>query len=327
LKDNPNTIRVFGLAEKHSGEPGYASESVDFRAVRDPLAWSLPLVWHLNSSNGNTPMISRRLVDFGKQKTGMARYDLEGDTHLLTGRGNRSDVGNLPSLEVGAAVIRRNSTALPRARLVGRPVYAADQVHAVAAMDRLGALLRDQLVVEDPDHPLAVGANVAGKARIVEEIPERVVVETEAAMPSYLVLSDTFDPGWSTTVDGRPAPIRPAYIAFRAVFLTAGKHTVVFSYRPAGFEFGLGLTACGIVLGLLLWFRPAGLIRFSPDHLVLNWPPSWRKWWFIALGGIVLVSAVGTGPVRLPTLHARWKESVHQHTWGAGLKAMKRNRM
>jgi hypothetical protein len=34
LKSNPNTIRVFGIADKASGEPGYASEKVDFMAVR-----------------------------------------------------------------------------------------------------------------------------------------------------------------------------------------------------------------------------------------------------------------------------------------------------
>ncbi len=79
-------------------------------------------------------------------------------------------------------------------------------------------------------------ATVSGTARIVEDLPERVVVETDAATPAYLVLSDTFDPGWSATVDGQPAPIRPAYVAFRAVYLPQGKHTVVFTYRPAGFD-------------------------------------------------------------------------------------------
>ena len=70
VKADPNLIRVFGIGDKHSGEPGYASEFVDFMSVRDPLEWSLPLVWHVNSSRGNTPMISRRIVDFGEYCAG-----------------------------------------------------------------------------------------------------------------------------------------------------------------------------------------------------------------------------------------------------------------
>ena len=64
---------------------------------------------------------------------------------------------------------------------------------------------------------------VTGTARIVAEIPERLEVETEAGAPAYLVVSDSFDPGWSATVDGRDgAAIYPAYCAFRAVYLPQG---------------------------------------------------------------------------------------------------------
>ena len=221
----------------------------------------------------------------------------------------------------------RNASVLPRARLAGRPVYAEDQLSAVAALNRLTleSKLRDHLVVEDPEHPLPADATVSGTAQIVEDLPERVVIEADATTPAYLVLSDTFDPGWSATVDGLPEPIRPAYVAFRAVYLSRGKHTVVFTYRPAGFELGLGLSGCGILLGFVLWFWPLRLAGLAPDHTVLSWPQRWRTWWFIALGGIVLVSAIDIGPAGRPTLHSRWKTSVHRFTWGSGIEAMRAN--
>ena len=65
----------------------------------------------------------------------------------------------------------------------------------------------------------------------------------------------TSRPGWSATDNGRPVPIRPAYVAFRAVYLTKGRHTVVFTYRPAGFVPGLALSACGILLIMLATAR------------------------------------------------------------------------
>ncbi len=153
------------------------------------------------------------------------------------------------------------------------------------------------------------------------------MVETDAATPAYLVLADTFDPGWSATLDGQPAPIWPAYVAFRAVYLPQGPHTVVFTYRPAGFELGLLLSGCGIVLSLVFWFQSRRPPALAAEHAALGWPPRWRTWWFVALGAIVLISAVVIGRSGLPRRHNRWTNSVHTHTWGAGASAMKANRM
>jgi hypothetical protein len=328
LEADPETIRIFALADKHSGEPGYASEDVNFLAVRDTLDWSLPPVWRIASANGNTPVISRRLLDYTDYVVvGRGRFDIEGVTHVVTGRKRHKEFAHLPSEPAGAAFLHRNAAALPRARLAGRPFYAEDQGQAVAALVRLGTRLRDRLVVEDRSHPLPADADVSGTARIVVDLPERVVIETEAAMPAYLVLSDTFDPGWSATVDDCPACIRPAYVAFRAVYVPQGKHTVTFTYRPAGFERGLAITGLGIGLGLLLGFRRRRGIDLEPDHTILTWPQGWRTGFFLALVAIVLASAIAVGPGWRIGLQARWKNSVHTHTWGSGKEAMKINRM
>ena len=210
---------------------------------------------------------------------------------------------------------------------MGNPVYADDLQQAAESVFRLGDKLRNRVVVEDPTRPLPADATVSGTARIVEDLPEKVVVETDAEMPSYLVLSDTFDPGWSASVDSRPVPIRPAYLAFRAVYLPEGSHTVVFTYRPAGFVMGLALTGCGIVLGLVLWFLPRLSVALAPDHTILGWPSWWRTGWFVSLGAIVLVSSITIGPGWRIALHGRWRNSVHTHTWGSGMEAQKNNRM
>jgi hypothetical protein len=330
LKDDPSLIRIFAKGDKSAGEPGYASEEVDFITVRDPMDWSLPPVWHVPTSRGNTPMISRRLQLYAHLTEQFPwRHDLESDSHIVTGRNVqlRAQYRYLPEERVGSAYIHRNSNALPRARLVGTPVYADDLQTAAESILRLGDRLRDRVVVEDPTRPLPGNATVSGTARIVEDLPEKVVIETNAKMPSYLVLSDTFDPGWSARIDGRPAPIRPAYLAFRAVYLPEGGHTVVFTYRPAGFVMGLLLSGCGIVLVLILWFQPPMAIALAPEHAILGWPSWWRTAWFAALVAIVLVSTIRIGPGWRIVIQGRWRESAHTHTWGAGKEAQKNYRM
>ena len=186
-------------------------------------------------------------------------------------------------------------------------------------------MLRDHLVVEDTAHPLPADAIATGTAHIVLDLPEHMVIETESSTPAYLVVSDTFDPGWSARVDGRTVPIHPAYVAFRAVFLPPGSHTVDLRYRPAGFTLGLGLSVCGLLAALALWFWPRGTVLLGPEHSALHWPPRWRIWWFAFLASIVIVSAVDIGPNGWPALHSRWRDSVHPFTWDSGFLAIRAN--
>lgn len=325
LKADPGFIRMFGRGDKHSGEPGYASEHIDFLKTRDPLDWSLPAVWGLRCSKGETPMIARRLIDyFDAANIGGGRFEIESVSHLVLGRGLRAIYR--PNTPVGAAFIHVNRSVLPRARLVGLPVYAADAPAGVAAIQRLGKGMRERLIVEDPAQPLDPSTKVSGSARIVADEPERVVIDTESPGPAYLVLADTFDPGWSATVDGEPAPIRPAYVAFRAVFLPEGPHTVVFSYRPAGFDLGLGISIFGVVLAVVLWVQKGSGGSPDGDHRDLAWSERLRKVLVLALAAIVLLSLVQVGPGARVSVQSRWKTSFHRFTWGAGIAAMKENR-
>jgi hypothetical protein len=321
LKADPSRIRIFGSSGKSAGEPGYASEPVDFLSVRDALGWSLAPVWGMASSAGETPIVPRRLIEFYDHTgPGWGRFDIEGVTHLLTsvpyiqGRG--------PGERVGTAYLYRNRSALPRARLFGRPYYVADERSAIDALDRLGPAQKDRLVVEDPDRPLSSDAEVSGTATITRELPEHVEVAVDAWTDAYLILADTFDPGWSATLDGRPAPIRPAWVAFRAVYVPRGRHVVIFRYRPAGFVRGLVISGVGLVLvvGLLCWPRRG--TPLAAEHDPLNWPRRWPRALLAVLALIVVGSAV-TIKDRHLAIHPRWVASFHRFTWGAGIEAMR----
>jgi hypothetical protein len=324
LKARPDLVRIWGVARFHSGEPGFASEpgAVDFFGVRDCLAWSLPPVWGLRSTAGETPIIPIRRLRF-TDHAGPERFDLEGMSYFLTGSRGTTLFGN-PRAKLGRAYVFHNAGALPRARLVGRPVYSGGEAESVRALKALGLRSRDQVVVEDPDRPLPTGAIVEGTARIVREIPERIEVATDSAGPAYLVLADTFDPGWTAMVDGRPAPIRPAYVAFRAVFLPPGRHEVTFTYRPAGFLLGLGLSLAALACWLALVVWPGRALQpLGSGHGPSGWSPAWPRWAVLAAVAIVAVSAVGWDPKSGITLHSRWQGSFHRFTWGSGLEAMK----
>jgi hypothetical protein len=100
-------------------------------------------------------------------------------------------------------------------------------------------------------------------ARFLSDEPERAVLSTTASADSLLVLTRTWDPGWSARVDGVPVPHLRADLALLAVVLPPGDHRVELVYRPASFRIGLGFSAAGLlgILALSLAGPPGGRQR------------------------------------------------------------------
>ena len=154
------------------------------------------------------------------------------------------------------ARVYRNDQALSRARLVGRARCAADDA-ALRLIWQGGVNLRREVLLAGCTSPLPEATTSGeGSARIVEDGWERVRIATDAAAPTWLVLADTWFPGWRVWVDGREQPVWRANYAFRAVRLEPGPHEVVFRYRPRSLLLGLLLTAAAGVIILGLVFLP-----------------------------------------------------------------------
>jgi hypothetical protein len=103
-----------------------------------------------------------------------------------------------------------------------------------------------------------------GQAKITNENPNLLEVEIQAPSPGWLVVADTWFPGWTVELDREQAPILRADYLFRAVAVPQGTHTVVFRYRPV--SFGLG-AAISLLAGALLGFW--GLPHFRRKGSVL----------------------------------------------------------
>lgn len=74
--------------------------------------------------------------------------------------------------------------------------------------------------------------------------------------PEYLILPQTYDPGWLVQIDGKAAQVTDVGKGIgdilTGVHLPAGKHTVVFRYRPKGIVLGVALSLGGGCLWLVL---------------------------------------------------------------------------
>ena len=82
-----------------------------------------------------------------------------------------------------------------------------------------------------------------------------VIIEAETSAPRFLVLSDTYYPGWKVYIDKKPGKIYRADYILRAVYLEPGKHIVKFRYGPFSFKIGFMITLAtmGILSGLWIF--------------------------------------------------------------------------
>jgi hypothetical protein len=91
--------------------------------------------------------------------------------------------------------------------------------------------------------------------------PEHIVATVTAPTDGWLVLSDSWYPGWEAIVDDEPVAVERANILFRAVAVPAGDHRVEWIYRPTFFLVGAAISMVGVSL-LLIGAVWVGLSRW-----------------------------------------------------------------
>jgi hypothetical protein len=151
----------------------------------------------------------------------------------------------------GDVKIYEYTGTLPRAYLVcgARIVQSQEE-----AWERLKEDQTTVIVDEPPASEPDCNPENPGEVTINTYEPERVVIHVKAHEEgNYLILSDSWYPGWEATIDGEPVEILHANGLFRAVRIPQGEHEVIFTYRSRMLEIGgviSGATLLLVIIGL-----------------------------------------------------------------------------
>ena len=123
-------------------------------------------------------------------------------------------------------------------------------------------------VLTGSDRPATSAASISkgGSVMVDEQGPGRVLLTVEAPAAGFVVLTDTFYPGWRAEVDGQVTQIWMANLAFRAVEVEPGAHTILFSYRPHSFTIGLWVSSITLVAGIAAGIYRAGINQMKDRH-------------------------------------------------------------
>ena len=99
-------------------------------------------------------------------------------------------------------------------------------------------------------------------AKIVHRTPNSLTINTATPTGGWLVVRESYEPGWTATTDGTPSPIVRADVAFQAIHVPPGHHTVRMTYQPAIIGQGAQITVASsvtvasfIVVAFVEWRR------------------------------------------------------------------------
>ncbi|MBI5030791.1 MAG: YfhO family protein [Chloroflexi bacterium] len=157
--------------------------------------------------------------------------------------------------------IAENYDALPRAFLVHSAQVLSDsdalrRLREYTFDARQGAILENTAVggaaaLSVPYSDDSPEQDDDESVQITSYESEHVQLKVAATRKGYLILSDTWYPGWIARIDGNDTPIYRVYYTLRAVPIDAGTHTVEFEFQPRSFYLGASISVVTLILGLI----------------------------------------------------------------------------
>ena len=159
--------------------------------------------------------------------------------------------------------IYENENFLPRAFLAQKAVVIKDEKEILKKLKSKEFKPSDEVILEEvldsafrasleqySSSERAKQVSREGSVRILKYEPSYVEIEAQTDAPGFLVLGDTYYPGWKAHVDRKLSRIYKADYTLRAVYLEPGKHIVKFTYDPFSFKIGAIITLVTLFLCL-----------------------------------------------------------------------------
>lgn len=135
---------------------------------------------------------------------------------------------------------------------------ANEEIDAIGQVD-----LQQTAIVDSKFKEALKGVNEGYKdslstIRLTSYEPNQLVYETSSPQDGIVVFSEIYYPGWTATIDGKPADIARADYILRAMNVPAGKHTIEMRFDPQslhiteGIAYGaMALLLVGVII--LIW--------------------------------------------------------------------------
>ena len=241
-------------------------EDVNGYGVNMPARFARMAAW----SNGQPPRYGRQLV-FNRSSPPFCHWFA---VNTLIAYADQDDLPD-PWERVwsdGTVALWRQPVAHPRARVLRDVVFVADGDGA-SLFDPPDPRLADTLVVHArPDDAPPLWSPSSAPAPLPDAASGDHIrrgdrwsggtrtFQATLSRPGWLLIHETWDPGWRLRVNGRPAQVFRAQYCLMTIALEGGDHEVEMVFRPRGLAAGGGVS----LLALTGWLALAvpSVVRF-----------------------------------------------------------------
>ncbi len=166
-----------------------------------------------------------------------------------------------PAGQQGQTVPIENPYTFGNAWFIDKIQYvnnANEEIDAIGQVD-----LQQTAIVDSKFKEALKGVNEGYKdslstIRLTSYEPNQLVYETSSPQDGIVVFSEIYYPGWTATIDGKPADIARTDYILRAMNVPAGKHTIEMRFDPQslhiteGIAYGaMALLLVGVII--LIW--------------------------------------------------------------------------
>ena len=166
-----------------------------------------------------------------------------------------------PAGQQGQTVPIENPYTFGNAWFIDKIQYvnnANEEIDAIGQVD-----LQQTAIVDSKFKEALKGVNEGYKdslstIRLTSYEPNQLVYETSSPQDGIVVFSEIYYPGWTATIDGKPADIARADYILRTMNVPAGKHTIEMRFDPQslhiteGIAYGaMALLLVGVII--LIW--------------------------------------------------------------------------
>lgn len=158
----------------------------------------------------------------------------------------------LPDQETGAPIVQENSNALGACWFVKGLRFEKGPAEVMNSLTYFTP--KDTAVVEEKYKTKLQTINAidsAASISLVNNNNDEIIYRSTSSTQNFAVFSEIFyDKGWIATIDGKESPIIQTNYVLRGLVVPAGKHEIVFNFKPAFFYTG---NKAAIGSSVLIW--------------------------------------------------------------------------